>query len=124
MDVLSKKLKVSQGRFVIPRPHASLLRSCFGTRVSTQATCLDSSSQRSGLSKLSKSSSKTRASQSARTAGRVRQVVSAVFERFTERSIKSVVIAQNEAKNMGSPEVRTKGEEGEEVAPAQSALVW
>lgn len=31
--------------------------------------------------------------------------VNAVFEKFTERSIKSVMIAQQEAKNMGAGEV-------------------
>lgn len=37
---------------------------------------------------------------------RVRAVrVQAVFEKFSERSIKSVMFAQQEAKNLGSPEV-------------------
>ncbi|WIA36448.1 hypothetical protein OEZ86_007755 [Tetradesmus obliquus] len=42
-------------------------------------------------------------------AGRRRTVVvQAVFERFSERSIKLVMIAQQEAKNMGAPEVTTE----------------
>lgn len=37
---------------------------------------------------------------------RVRAVrVHAVFEKFSERSIKSVMFAQQEAKNLGAPEV-------------------
>lgn len=31
--------------------------------------------------------------------------VTAVFEKFSERSIKSVMFAQQEAKNLGAPEV-------------------
>lgn len=35
--------------------------------------------------------------------------VAAVFEKFSERSIKSVMFAQQEAKNLGAAEVRTAG---------------
>lgn len=35
--------------------------------------------------------------------------VKAVFEKFSERSIKSVMIAQQEAKNFGASEVRWRG---------------
>lgn len=35
-------------------------------------------------------------------------VVRAVFEKFSERSIKSVMIAQQEAKNLGAMEVRPR----------------
>ena len=42
----------------------------------------------------------------ARTSRRRVAVVRAVFEKFSERSIKSVMIAQSEAKNLGASEVR------------------
>jgi hypothetical protein len=40
-------------------------------------------------------------------AGRARLRISAVFERFTESSIKSVMLAQQESKLFGSPQVRS-----------------
>ena len=40
-------------------------------------------------------------------AGATRSVVCMVFERFTERAIKAVMAAQNEARAMGRPEVTT-----------------
>ena len=42
----------------------------------------------------------------ARPAGRRGLHVAAVFERFTERAIKGVMLAQQEAKALGSHEVR------------------
>ena len=39
-------------------------------------------------------------------AGRGRLRIRAVFERFTESSIKSVMLAQQESKLFGSPQVR------------------
>ncbi|KAI5058545.1 hypothetical protein GOP47_0026715 [Adiantum capillus-veneris] len=41
-------------------------------------------------------------------AGSIRPVVSAVFERFTERAIKTVMLAQREAKALGKAEVGTE----------------
>ena len=38
--------------------------------------------------------------------------VAAVFERFTERAIKGVMLAQQEAKALGASEVRGEGREG------------
>lgn len=37
--------------------------------------------------------------------GRRALVISAVFERFTERSIKTVLLAQQECRSLGTPEV-------------------
>jgi len=42
-----------------------------------------------------------------RRAGSTRNVTCMVFERFTERAIKAVMAAQNEARSMGRPEVTT-----------------
>ena len=39
--------------------------------------------------------------------GRARLRISAVFERFTERAIKSVMLSQQEAKLFSSPQVRS-----------------
>ena len=43
-----------------------------------------------------------------RTASRGFQPVRAVFEKFTERAIKAVMLAQQEAKNLGVLEVRSR----------------
>lgn len=85
--------------------------SCMPRQALAANCCLGSSVESTfqgsrGLRQLSRNLAPTGCTKS--RAGRRNLKVKAVFEKFTERSIKSVMIAQQEAKNFGATEVTTE----------------